>query len=250
MINIRSQNEIKLIKESGIILANCHKELRNFIKEGLTTIEIDAFVEKYLKKHNASPEQKGYKEYKFATCTSINDVVCHGVPKYEYLKNGDIITIDMVVNLNGWLSDSAWSYRIGKVSKEADNLLKAAYDSLYIGIEKAVVGNRIGDISNAIQTFVENKGYSVVRCFTGHGIGREMHESPSIPHFGKAGRGQRLQEGMIITIEPMINIGKYDVKIDEEDKWTARTVDGKLSAQYEHTIAITKESPIILTDQK
>ena len=154
----------------------------------------------------------------------------------------------MVVNVDGWLADSAWTYSVGNVSEEAKNLMDVTKKSLYLGIEKALIGNRIGDISHAIQEYVEGKGYSVVRDFVGHGIGRNMHEDPQVPHFGKPGRGVRLQEGMVLTIEPMINIGNYQSKIDDNN-WTARTVDGSLSAQYEHTIAITKDGPLILTDQ-
>jgi methionyl aminopeptidase len=249
MIKIKSKREIELMKNAGKILATCHNELRTFIKPGISTLEIDSFVEKFLLKNGVTPEQKGYQGYKYATCTSINDVVCHGVPKNEILKNGDIITIDMVVNKDGWLADSAWSYSIGEISKEADTLLKTTHKALYIGIENAVIGNRVGDISSAIQKFVESKGYSVVRSFTGHGIGKDIHEEPTVPHFGKKGKGPRLQEGMVLTIEPMVNIGDYEIKIDSHDKWTARTTDGKLSAQYEHTLAITKDGPLILTDQ-
>lgn len=154
----------------------------------------------------------------------------------------------MVVNRNGWLADSAWSYAVGNISEEARRLLEVTEKSLYLGIEQAVVGNRIGDISHAIQTYAQEQGYSVVRDFTGHGIGQKMHEEPYVPHYGPAGRGPRLKEGMVITIEPMLNVGTYHVKIDE-DGWTARTRDGKLSAQYEHTIAITADGPLILTKQ-
>ncbi len=164
------------------------------------------------------------------------------------MKNGDIVTIDMVVNLDGWLADSAWSYGVGEISDEARKLLDVTKKALYIGIEKAVIGNRIGDISHAIQTYVESEGFSVVRDFVGHGIGRNMHEDPQVPHFGRPGRGPRLMEGMVLTIEPMVNVGEYHCTIDD-NQWTARTIGGKLSAQYEHTLAITKDGPLILTDQ-
>jgi methionyl aminopeptidase len=186
--------------------------------------------------------------YPFATCASVNDVICHGFPSEKPLQEGDIVTIDMVVNKNGWLADSAWSYAVGKISAEAERLLRVTKESLYIGIEQAVVGNRIGDISHAIQVFAEQNGYSVVRDFTGHGIGEHMHEEPYVPHFGPAGKGPRLKEGMVITIEPMLNIGTFHARVDD-DGWTARTRDGSLSAQYEHTIAITADGPLILTDQ-
>lgn len=249
MIFIKNEQEIEKMKKAGELLANVHKEISKMIKPGITTYEIDQFVEEYIKSNGGIPEQKGYRGYQYATCASINDEICHGFPRKEPLKNGDIVTIDMVVNLDGWLADSAWSYAVGNISDEAKKLLDVTKKALYIGIEKAVVGNRIGDISHAIQTYVEGEGFSVVRDFVGHGIGKEMHEEPQVPHFGRPGRGPRLMEGMVITIEPMINIGRYECIIDDNG-WTARTIDGKLSAQYEHTIAITKDGPIIITDQE
>lgn len=248
MIILKREEEIEKMKEAGVILASLHKEIAKMIKPGISTMEIDEFVEDYLKQNNAFPEQRGYHGYPYATCASINDEICHGYPRKEPLKDGDIVTIDMVVNLDGWLADSAWSYAVGNVSDEANKLLEITKESLYRGIAQATIGNRLGDIGHAIQSFVESHGYSVVRDFVGHGIGKKMHEDPQVPHYGVPGRGQRLVEGMVITIEPMINIGTYHMKIDDNE-WTARTVDGKLSAQYEHTIAITKDGPIILTDQ-
>lgn len=248
MVIIKTMEEIEKMQKAGEILANCHKEIAKIIKPGISTIEIDEFAEEYMKKHGSTPEQKGYEGYPFATCASVNDEICHGFPNKKPLKNGDIVTIDMVVNLDGWLADSAWSYAVGDISLEAEKLLKVTKNALYIGIEKAVIGNRIGDISHAIQEYVEGEGFSVVRDFVGHGIGRNMHEDPQVPHFGRPGRGLRLMEGMVLTIEPMVNVGTYRCKIDE-NQWTARTLDGKLSAQYEHTLAITKDGPIIITKQ-
>jgi methionyl aminopeptidase len=248
MITIKTREEIEKMKAAGAILAACHKEIAKMIRPGITTWEIDQFVERYLAERGAIPEQKGYLGYPYATCASVNDVICHGFPTKEPLREGDIVTIDMVVNLNGWLADSAWSYAVGKISPEAKRLLEVTEKSLYLGIEQAVVGNRIGDISHAIQTYAQQHGYSVVRDFTGHGIGQIMHEEPYVPHFGPPGRGPRLKEGMVITIEPMLNMGSYHVKIDD-DGWTARTRDGRLSAQYEHTVAITADGPLILTQQ-
>lgn len=246
MIILKSKEEIAMMREAGKILAACHQEISKRIKPGVTTWEIDQFVEEFLQKHGATPEQKGYHGYPFATCASVNDVICHGFPNKEPLKEGDIVTIDMVVNLHGWLADSAWSYGVGQISETAERLLKVTKEALFRGIEQAVIGNRIGDISHAIQTYAEGEGFSVVRQFIGHGIGTQMHEAPEVPHFGPPGRGPRLKEGMVITIEPMINVGSYHAKIDP-DGWTARTVDGSLSAQYEHTIAITANGPEILT---
>lgn len=248
MVYIRSEKEIGYMAAAGRILASCHREIAKMIGPGITTMEIDAFVEEYLRKKGAKPEQKGYMGYPYATCASVNDEVCHGFPTHKALKEGDIVTIDMVVNLDGWLADSAWSYEVGEVSKEAKDLLKVTKECLYRGIEKALVGNRIGDIGYEIQSYAEPRGYSVVEDFTGHGIGRKIHEGIAVPHYGRPGKGLMLREGMVITIEPMINIGTYEVTLDSND-WTARTADGSLSAQYEHTIAITKDGPVILTGQ-
>ncbi|GBF11741.1 type I methionyl aminopeptidase [Tepidibacillus infernus] len=247
-MNTKSEKEISMMKKAGELLASCHKEIAKMIKPGITTLEIDLFVEDYLKKHGATPEQKGYRGYPFATCASVNDEICHGFPNANPLKEGDIVTIDMVVNFNGYLADSAWSYPVGKISKEAKELLEVTKEALYRGIQKAVIGNRLGDIGYEIQSFVESKGFSVVRDFTGHGLGPTIHETPYVPHFGTPGKGTRLKEGMVITIEPMINIGSYQTRM-ELNGWTAKTVDGSLSAQYEHTIAITKKGPLILTEQ-
>jgi len=249
MIILKTKQEIEDMRTSGKILAECHQALRNLIKPGITTLEIDEFVEKFLRDRGATPEQKGYHGFPFATCASVNDVICHGFPSKEPLKDGDIVTIDMVVNLNGALSDSAWSYRVGQVSEEADKLLTVTEECLYLGIEQAVVGNRIGDIGHAIQKHAEAQGFSVVRHFIGHGIGKDMHEDPQVPHYGSPGKGVRLKAGMVITIEPMLNTGTYLIKMDS-DGWTARTMDGGLSAQYEHTLAITEDGPVILTAQE
>ncbi|MFC5451771.1 type I methionyl aminopeptidase [Paenibacillus aestuarii] len=248
MITIKSKEQIEKMGHAGRILADCHKEIAKMIRPGITTWEIDQFVESFLAKHEAIPEQKGYRGYEYATCASVNDVICHGFPKKEALQDGDIVTIDMVVRKDGWLADSAWSYAVGNISPVAEKLLKVTKEALYKGIEKAVPGNRIGDVSHAIQVYAESQGFSVVRDFIGHGIGSEMHEEPQVPHYGPAGKGPRIKEGMVFTIEPMLNVGKFHAKIDL-DGWTARTVDGSLSAQYEHTIAITSQGPIILTEQ-
>jgi methionyl aminopeptidase len=248
MIVLKSAREIENMKAAGKLLASVHKELRKLIKPGVTTWEIDQFVEDYLKKHGATPQQKGYRNYQYATCASINDEVCHGFPRREVLNDGDIVTIDMVVNLNGALADSAWSYAVGNINEQSQRLLEVTKEALYRGIAASVPGNRVGDIGHAIQSYVEGEGFSVVREFIGHGIGSVIHEKPDIPHYGLPGKGPRLKEGMVFTIEPMVNVGEWKTKMDDNG-WTARTVDGKLSAQYEHTIAITKDGPVILTEQ-
>ncbi|MEJ8776640.1 type I methionyl aminopeptidase [Pseudogracilibacillus sp. ICA-222130] len=248
MITRKSKREIEMMQAAGDLLVKTHKEIAKMIKPGITTMEIDHFVEEFLRKHGATPEQKGFQGYKYATCASINDEICHGFPRNEKLKNGDIVTIDMVVNLNGGLADSAWTYEVGEVDEKGKRLMEVTKKALYLGIEQAQVGNRIGDIGHAIQTYAEGEGFSVVREFTGHGIGPTIHEPPHIPHFGEPNKGIRLKEGMVITIEPMINEGDWKSKMDDNG-WTARTIDGGRSAQYEHTLAITKDGPIIITEQ-
>jgi len=246
LLQLKSKNEIQKMRDAGELLARCHSEIKKKIKPGVTTDEIEAFVESFLAEHGATAEQKGYQGYKYATCASINDEICHGFPRMTSLKSGDIVTIDMVVNLNGWLADSAWSYAVGEISEEAQHLLQVTEEALYRGIKEARIGNRIGDIGYAIQTYAEGEGLSVVRDFVGHGIGPTIHEEPQVPHYGVSGKGLRLKEGMVLTIEPMLNVGDWRSKLDDNG-WTARTADGSLSAQYEHTIAITKGEPVILT---
>src|SRR5690625_474264 len=248
MIQRKSKREIELMAEAGKLLAEIHKEIAKMIKPGITTMEIDQFAEKYMRDRGATPEQIGYNGNEYATCASINDEICHGFPRTSVLKNGDIVTIDMVVNLTGALADSAWTYAVGEVDEAGKRLMDVTKESLYRGIEQAQVGNRIGDIGHAIQEFAEAEGFSVVREFTGHGIGPTMHEPPHIPHYGLPGKGTRLKEGMAITIEPMLNEGEWKSKMDDNN-WTARTIDGKRSAQYEHTLIITKDGPLILTNQ-
>lgn len=249
MIEIKTPEQIEKMHRAGRLLARCHREIAKMIQPGITTWEIDQFAERFMLEHGATPEQKGYMGYQYATCASINDEVCHGFPRKEKLKSGDIVTIDMVVNLDGWLADSAWSYAVGEISQQAKRLMEVTHGSLYAGIEQARIGNRIGDISHAIQTYAEARGMSVVRPFIGHGIGRRMHEKPEVPHYGPAGKGPKIKEGMVFTIEPMLNLGKHHVQV-MEDGWTAKTVDGSLSCQYEHTIAITKDGPLLLTAQE
>jgi methionyl aminopeptidase len=248
LITIKTAQQIELMAEAGRILAACHRELREIIRPGITTLQIDRFAEHFIRSHGAKAEQKGYQGYPFATCASVNDEICHGFPTQTPLREGDVVTIDMVVNLNGWLADSAWCYPVGQISEQAEKLLKVTKECLYFGINKAVLGNRLGDISHAIQIHAESHGFSVVRDFTGHGIGHNMHEAPQVLHYGHPNKGVRLFEGMVFTIEPMINMGSYDLTIDRNE-WTARTADGGLSAQYEHTIAITKNGPLVLTEQ-
>lgn len=246
VIVIKSRHEIDIMREAGKVVAACHQALAEFIKPGITTKQIDEFVESFIRKHNMEPAQKGYKGYPFAACTSVNDVVCHGFPGDYHLKEGDIITVDMVALHKGLHADSAWSYAVGEISAEAKHLMDVTKAALFKGIEQSVIGNQISDIGHAIQTYVESEGLSVVRDFIGHGIGRQMHESPEVLHYGPPHKGPRIKKGMTFTIEPMVNTGTYSVQVDD-DGWTARTADGSLSIQYEHTLAITENGPDILT---
>ncbi|MBY7143018.1 type I methionyl aminopeptidase [Virgibacillus sp. NKC19-3] len=248
MITRKSKREIEKMQAAGDLLVQAHKEIAKMMKPGITTMEIDTFIEKYLAEHGATPEQKGFNGYPYAICASMNDEICHGFPREEKLKEGDIVTIDMVVNLDGGLADSAWTYAVGNVDEKGKRLMEVTKTSLDKAVEQAKVGNRIGDIGHAIQSYAEGEGFSVVRDFTGHGIGPTLHEEPNIPHFGLPNKGLRLKEGMVITIEPMINEGSWQSQMDTNN-WTARTVDGGRSAQYEHTIVITKDGPLLTTDQ-
>lgn len=249
MITLKSKAEIEQMRKAGRIVAAFHQAIAGMIRPGVSTLDIELFAVRFLKENNARAYTVGYNGYPYATCASVNDVIAHGFPNPKPLKEGDIVTIDIVAEADGWIGDSAWSYAVGEVSEEARNLMRVTKECLYIGIEKAIVGNRIGDVMHAVQSHAEKSGYSVVRDLLGHGVGREMHEEPNYPHVGKPGKGFRLKEGMVMTIEPMINAGKAFMTVDA-DGWTARTADGSLSAQYEHTIAITADGPIILTEQK
>lgn len=250
MITLKSQREIEEMKKSGQLLASIHEQLRTFIKPGITTMDINTFVHQKIVEGGGIPAQIGYEGYEFATCTSVNDEICHGFPSEQrVLKSGDLIKVDMCIDLNGAMSDSCWSYVVGESTPQLEELMRVTQKALELGIEQAVVGNRIGDIGHAIQTYVEAQGYGVVRDFIGHGIGPTIHEGPQVPHYGLPGKGLRLKEGMTITIEPMVNTGTWKMVMDDNG-WTARTRDGGLSCQYEHTLAITQDGPVILTQQR
>lgn len=248
MITLKSPREIEMMGESGRLLASVHEALRAFIKPGITSWDIEVFVRDMIEKNGGIAAQIGYEGYKYATCCSINDEICHGFPRKQVLKSGDLIKVDMCIDLKGAMSDSCWAYVVGESTPEIDKLMAVTKHALYLGIEQAQVGNRIGDIGHAIQTYVEGEGFSVVRDFIGHGIGPTIHEGPPVPHYGQPGKGTRLKEGMVITIEPMVNTGTWKMKM-EDNGWTAVTADGGLSCQYEHTIAITSDGPKILTLQ-
>jgi methionyl aminopeptidase len=247
LIITKSRYEVGLMREAGKVVAACHAGLADFIKPGITTMQIDEFVDSFIQKHGMEPAQKGYKGYPYAACTSVNDVICHGFPGGYVLQEGDIITVDMVALHKGLHADSAWSYAVGTISPEAKHLMDVTKEALFRGIAQSVIGNQISDIGHAIQTYVESEGLSVVRDYIGHGIGRQMHEeSPEVLHYGPPHKGTRIKKGMTFTIEPMVNIGTYETALDD-DGWTARTADGSLSIQYEHTLAVTEEGPEILT---
>ncbi|SFA86338.1 type I methionyl aminopeptidase [Algoriphagus aquimarinus] len=249
MIQYKTSEEVKLIKESADILARAHGEVAKHIKEGVKTSFLDKIAEEFIRDNNGVPSFKGYNCFPASLCISVNETVVHGFPSAYELKDGDIISVDCGVFHQGFHSDSAYTYPIGEVSSAVKALLKATKDSLYIGIEQAVFGNRIGDVGNAIQKFVEAKGYTVVRELVGHGLGRNLHEAPEVPNYGKKGSGPLLKDGMVIAIEPMINLGTRNI-VQERDGWTIRTADRKPSAHYEHTVAIFEDRTEVLTSHK
>lgn len=247
MITIKSKSQIQKLKDSGKIVAETHQLLKEAIREGISTYDLDQMAEKYIRKCNAIPSFKGYGGFKGSICASINSVVVHGIPsKDTILKNGDIISIDIGALYNGYHGDSAKTHGVGDISEKDKELIAVTRQSFYEGFKKAVVGNRLSDISNAVQTYAESFGFSVIRDYVGHGVGENLHEDPQVPNYGKPGRGPRLQEGMVLAIEPMIATGTYKVKV-LSDGWTAVTLDDKNAAHYEHTIAITAGEPELLT---
>jgi methionyl aminopeptidase len=246
MISIKSPREIELMRIAGRIVAETHECLREAIRPGITTLELDAIAEAYIRKSGGIPAFKGYNGFPASICSSINEQVVHGIPDSIMLKDGDIIGIDIGAVYNGYYGDAARSYGIGNIDDERVKLLRVTEESFFKGIEYALAGNRLSDISNSIQKHVESNGFSVVRDFVGHGIGTSMHEEPQIPNYGPPHKGPRLVAGMALAIEPMVNQGKYAVKV-LENGWTVVTTDGKPSAHYENTIVITSGKPEILT---
>lgn len=249
MIQYKTSEEVQLIKKSADILGRAHGAIAGHIKEGVKTSFLDKIAEEFIRDHGAVPSFKGYNGFPASLCISVNEVVVHGFPSGYELKDGDIISVDCGVFHQGFHSDSAYTYPIGEVPPSVLALLKATRDSLYLGIEQAVVGNRIGDIGCAIQKHVEAKGYTVVRELVGHGLGRKLHEGPEVPNYGKKGSGILLKAGMVIAIEPMINLGTRNI-VQERDGWTIRTADRKPSAHYEHTVAIFEDKTEVLTTHK
>ncbi|MDA8174391.1 MAG: type I methionyl aminopeptidase [Nitrospiraceae bacterium] len=246
MIQIKSAEEIALMARAGAIVAETLEELKKLAVAGISTSELERAAEGIIIKKGGRPAFKGYRGYPASICVSINEQVVHGIPSGRKLKDGDLLSIDLGVFYEGFYGDAAITVAVGRVSEIARRLMKAAEESLYLGIERAVEGNRVSDISNAVQKHVEAAGFSVVRSFVGHGIGRMLHEEPQVPNFGTPGKGARLLRGMALAIEPMVNAGGWQVDV-LEDGWTAVTSDGSLSAHFEHTVLITGGSPEILT---
>lgn len=248
MIVLKTGRELKIMKEACRISAGALQLIGKAIEPGVTTAELDRLAEAYIRKQGAVPNFKNYQGYPATACISINNQVIHGIPSAKVrINEGDIVSVDLGAMFEGYHGDNAATFACGDISVEAKRLMDTTQESLYEGIKAACAGNRIGDISHAVQSYVEARGYSVVRQFVGHGVGTHLHEAPEVPNFGTPGRGIRLLPGMTLAIEPMVNAGKPDVKV-QPDGWTVLTTDGSLSAHFEHTIAITSDGPVIMTE--
>jgi len=243
---IRTEEEIELIRKSSLLVGKTLAEVARNIRPGVKTIELDKLAEAFIRDHGAKPGFKGYNGFPYTLCISVNDHVVHGFPSERELVDGDIVSVDCGTYMNGYYGDSAYTFMVGEVAEETRLLLERTKESLYKGIDKAIAGNRTGDIGNAIQTYVEGFGYSVVRDLVGHGLGENLHEKPEVPNFGRKGTGVKLQEGMVLAIEPMINLGSRSV-VQESDGWTFRTADRKPSAHYEHDVVVRKGKAEILS---
>ena len=246
MIICKTPREIEIMREAGRIVALTHQELLKHIVPGITTKELDKIAEAFIRKHDAKSSFKGYNGFTGSICASVNEELVHGIPGNRVLNNGDIISIDIGAEYNGYHGDSAWTYAVGSIDEETQRLLDVTEESLYKGLNKAKPGDRLSNISHAIQTYVEANGFSVVREYVGHGIGQDLHEDPQIPHYGPPNKGPRLKPGMVLAVEPMVNAGSRYVKTLADD-WTVVTVDGRRCAHFEHTIAITETGFEILT---
>ncbi len=246
MIRLKTREEIELLRENALLVSKTLAEVGKHIVPGVTTLELNNIAENYIRDNGAEPAFLGYGGFPFTLCISVNDVIVHGFASDYRLADGDIISVDCGTFYKGYYGDSAYTFPVGNISDEDKKLLKVTKESLFMGIERAVIGNRIGDISYEIQQFVEKNGFSVVREMVGHGIGRKLHESPEVPNFGKRGDGKRLQEGMVICIEPMVNAGTRSVHI-HDDGWTLSTSDKRNSAHYELMVAVMKEKPMVLS---
>lgn len=249
MIYLKTKEEIELLRESNMLVARTHGEVARLIEPGVTTLKLDKIAEEFIRDNGGVPAFLDYQGFPNSLCTSVNDQVVHGIPNNAPLKEGDIISVDCGVLLNGYYGDSAYTFCVGNVDEEIKKLLDVTKTSLYKGIDQAVEGKRIGDIGYAVQSYAEQFGFSVVREMVGHGVGKNLHESPEVPNYGRRGNGVRLKEGMVIAIEPMINFGKRHI-IQEADGWTIRTKDRKVSAHFEHTVAVGKNEADILSSFK
>ncbi|MGH7816548.1 MAG: type I methionyl aminopeptidase [Candidatus Binatia bacterium] len=250
MISLKSAREIEIMRRANVIVAEVLQELRQRVRPGVTTLDLDQLAEEQTLKRRAIPAFKGYnvagRVYRHCLCASVNDEIVHGIPSNRALREGDIIGLDYGVIYEGFYGDSAVTVGVGKVSAEAQRLMDVTEQSLYKGIAELHDGKRLGDLGSAVQRFAESAGYSVVRAFVGHGIGKKLHEEPPVPNYGEPDRGLRVKEGMVLAIEPMVNVGGYEVEI-KDDGWTAVTKDGSLAAHFEHSVAITKNGPYILS---
>ena len=246
MISIKSEREIELMRHAGMLVSKMHKYIQPYIKEGITTKELDRLCEKFILDNDAVPTEKGYEGYPASICTSVNDTVVHGIPDNYKLKNGDIITIDVVIGYKGYQGDAAWTYAVGEINDDKKYLMEHTEKALLEGLKMVKPGNRIGDISNAIQTYAESHNLGVVRELCGHGIGKDMHEDPEVPNFGKPNTGPKLKPGMVICIEPMLTFKERYVYMIDDD-WTVKTQDKSDSAHYEHTVLVTQDGYEILT---
>ncbi|OMP67926.1 type I methionyl aminopeptidase [Domibacillus epiphyticus] len=246
MIICKTPRELEIMKEAGRIVALTHQELQKHISPGVSTIELDAVAEKFIRSFGAEPSFKGYNGFPGSICASVNEELVHGIPSDRLLEEGDIISVDIGAYYKGYHGDSAWTYSVGRIAPETEKLLEVTEESLYIGLNEAKPGERLSNISHAIQTYVESNGFSIVREYVGHGVGQNLHEAPQIPHYGPPGKGPVLKPGMVLAIEPMVNAGRRYVKT-LEDNWTVITQDGKMCAHFEHTIAITETGFDILT---
>ncbi len=248
MITLKSKREIELLKEAGNIVYRTHQYLKPYLKEGITTKELDRLAEEFIRSQNATPSFKGYQGFPGSICTSINDEVVHGIPSNRKLKNGDIISIDIGACYKGYHGDSAWSYPVGEVNNEIKYLLEHTEKALFVGLSQIKPGARIGDIGSAIEEYATLHHLGVVKELVGHGVGTKIHEEPEVPNYGKRNTGPILKEGMVIAVEPMLNLGSEDIYILDDD-WTIKTDDGLPSAHFEHTVAVTKEGYQILTGE-
>lgn len=246
MITIKSEREIELMRHAGMLVSKMHKFIKPYIKEGITTKELDKLCEDFIRKNDATPTELGYEGYPASICASVNDTVVHGIPDNYKLKNGDIITIDVVIGYKGYQGDAAWTYAVGKIDENKKYLMEHTEQALYEGIKMVKPGNRIGDISHAVETYAKAHNLGVVRELCGHGIGQEMHEDPDVPNYGTPNTGAKLKPGMVICIEPMLTFGERYIYIMDDD-WTIKTEDGSDAAHYEHTVLVTETGYEILT---